>query len=435
MSGITGLLFLDGRPVEADTLSGMTAALAHRGPDGSGRWVQGSAGLGHHMLWSTPESLTEKLPYEHAASGLVVTSDARIDNRDELLAQLGLDRRRERPIGDSEIIAAAYERWGEDCPDRLIGDFAFAIWDARRQGFFCARDCFGVKPIYYYHHRGHLFAFASEIKALLRLNEVPRRLNEARVADYLASVSDDKAATFYAGILRIPPAHCLWVDSEGLRIREYWRLDPSRELRLGSDEAYAETFREVFTEAVRCRVRSAFPVGSTVSGGLDSSSIACVASGMLNAPETPPFHTFSFVFDAVPESDERAYIEAALSVLSAEKHYVHPDRFGVFGDVERTLWHLDQPPFIRNLYLWKALYEDARKAGVRVLLDGEDGDTVISRGDATLYHIAMEGRWEEFERIIRSPQMQHYANYSVDPFYWLYKYGFPALQDQLRGRA
>ncbi|HET6568234.1 MAG TPA: asparagine synthase C-terminal domain-containing protein, partial [Rhodothermales bacterium] len=181
--------------------------------------------------------------------------------------------------------------------------------------------------------------------------------------------------------------------------------------------------------------RSAFPVGSTVSGGLDSSSIACVASGMLNAPETPPFHTFSFVFDAVPESDERAYIEAALSALSAEKHYVHPDRNGVFGDVERTLWHLDQPPYIRNLYLWKALYEDTRKAGVRVLLDGEDGDTVISRGDATLYHMAMEGRWEEFERIIRSPQMQYYANYSVDPFYWLYKYGFPALQDQLRGRA
>ena len=136
---------------------------------------------------------------------LVVTADARIDNRDELIAVLGLTGRPWEEITDAELILGAYRRWGERCPERLLGDFAFAIWDRRNQTLFCARDHFGVKHLYFY-RSNPIFVFGSEIKALLCLPEVPRRLNEARLADYLMLISEDKSATLYQDIFRLPPA-------------------------------------------------------------------------------------------------------------------------------------------------------------------------------------------------------------------------------------
>src|SRR5207245_10257224 len=174
---------------------------------------------------------------------------------------------------DAALILAAYERWGERCPEHLLGDFALAIWDARRATLFCARDHFGVKPFYYHHAPGRLFCFASEIKGLVALAEVPRRLNETRVADYLVPLLEDKEITFYEEIVRLPPAHRMAVTREGVRMEQYWALDPEREIRMKSDGEYAEAFREIFTEAVRWRLRSAIPVESMSSGVLDSSSI------------------------------------------------------------------------------------------------------------------------------------------------------------------
>src|SRR3989454_9825112 len=279
----------------------MLARLAHRGPDGAGVWSGGAVGLGHRLLHTTPESLREHLPLASGDGTLVLTADARIDNRGELLAALG----RGVEATDAELILAAYERWGERCPEHLLGDFAFVIWDARRATLFCARDHFGVKPFYYYHAPGRLFCFASEIKGLLALAEVPRRLNETRVADYLVPLLEDKVITFYQDILRLPPAHRMTVTRQGVRIEQYWALDPEREIRMKSDADYAAAFREIFTEAVRCRLRSAFPVGSMLSGGLDSSSIVCVARQLLAQDGGETLHTFSPVFDDVREGGER----------------------------------------------------------------------------------------------------------------------------------
>ena len=166
MSGIIGIHYLDGRPVDRENLTKMVDILAHRGPDGADIWVDGCVGLGHRMLWTTPESLIEKLPLENQRGDLVITADARIDNRDELIAALQINNRPSDKVVDSELILAAYEKWGEDCPEHLLGDFAFAIWDERRELLFCARDHFGVKPFYYY-FANNTFAFGSEIKALL----------------------------------------------------------------------------------------------------------------------------------------------------------------------------------------------------------------------------------------------------------------------------
>lgn len=393
MSGIAGVYYLDGRAVDRTDVECMVERITHRGPDASGVWSEGAVGLGHRMLWTTPESLRERLPLVNKRGDLALTADARIDNRDELVEALGLNSGHCEEMSDSELILRAYEQWGERCSERLLGDFAFVIWDRRRQLLFCARDHFGVKPFYYY-DSPHAFAFASEIKALLCLREVPRRLNETRVADYLVPMLEDKAITFYQDILRLPPAHIMIVDREGIRLRPYWALDPSRELRLGSDGEYAEAFRELFTNAVRCRLRSAFPVGSMLSGGLDSSSIVCVARNLLAENGAGPLHTFSAVFDDVPECDERPFIQAVLAQGGLVPHYVPGDQLGPLADLDRVFHHEDEPFYAPNLFLHWGLYSAARKQGVRVVLDGLDGDTSVSHGLGFLPELAAAGRWK-----------------------------------------
>jgi len=269
MSAILGIYYLDCRPVDRMDLDRMIETLAHRGSDGSGVWNDKSVGLGHRMLWTTPESLHEQLPLTSKNGDLTITADARIDNRDELLAALGLAAWAHGEITDSELILRAYEHWGDGAPERLVGDFAFAVWDERRQALFCARDHLGVKP-FYYHQSGRVVAFASEVKALFTVPAVPRRLNATRVGDYLGGIFEDQAGTFYRDVCRLPAGHFMVVAPGTARTQSYYRLDPSREIRLRSDDEYADAFRERFTEAVRDRLRSAYPVGSSLSGGLDS---------------------------------------------------------------------------------------------------------------------------------------------------------------------
>lgn len=398
MSAIAGLYHLDGRPVDQPALVRMVASLAHRGPDGSGLWQTGSIGLGHQLLWTTPAVRCEPLPRANARGDLVITADARIDNREELSACLRLDGRPAGPLDDGAVILAAYARWGEACPAQLLGDFAFAIWDGRRQVLFCARDQIGVKPFYYYHATGQLFAFASEIKALLSLPQVPRRVNEAGVADFLAGWFDDPSGTLYQAISRLPPGHTLTVGRAGARLRRYYALDPAFELPPASDEAYAEGFRERFTAAVRRRVRGAAPVGAALSGGLDSSAIACTARQVLAANGNRRLATFSAIFPDLPAADlrridERQYIEAVLATGGFEAHVVHADRLSPLGAAEKVLWHTDEAYNAPNLYLHWALYERARQQGVRVFLDGIDGDTTVSHGVAYLAELVWRGRW------------------------------------------
>lgn len=397
MSAIAGLYFLDDRPVDPMDLRRMLQRLAHRGPDGSDVWSEGPIGLGHAMLWTTPESLREKLPLRHAESDLAITADARIDNRDALIAELGLAARVRDGLTDSELILLAYEKWDEACPARLLGDFAFAIWDGRNRTIFCARDHFGVKPFYYY-RSDRLFAFASEIKGLLSRPDVPRRLNEVRVADYLVPMFEDKEITFYQGILRLPPAHSMTVSRTTAPMKRYWALDPTREIRYRSNEEYADAFKTVFTEAVRCRLRSAYPIGSMLSGGLDSSSVVCVARDLLARDGARRLHTFSAVFNDVPECDESAYFNAVIGQGGVEAHYVAGERIDPRSDLACLLRHEDEPFSAPYAFLYGALYRAAREHGVRVLLDGIDGDATVSHGVAYLTELARSGRWVQLAR-------------------------------------
>jgi asparagine synthase (glutamine-hydrolysing) len=394
MSAIAGIFYLDRQPVERDNLSKMLEILAHRGSDGANIWCEDNVGLIHRMLWTTPESLLETLPL--AKDNLVITADARIDNRDELISQLQLNHLSAEKITDSNLILAAYHKWGEKCPAKLIGDFTFAIWDKKEQTLFCARDPMGVKPFYYY-RSGNLFVFASEIKALFTLPEVPCSLNEPMVGDYLAKIlfNGRKEDSFYQDIVELYGAESLIVSPSKTQIQSYWSPDLDYELNLSSDEEYVEAFREIFVEAVSCRLRSAFPVGSALSGGLDSSSISCVANQILDQ-ELP---TFSAIFPSLaadyPKIDERQYINTVATKPGIEANFIYADRISPFVDLDRVFWHGEEPSPAPNLYMDWSVFKEAHQQGVRVFLTGSDGDTTVTYGVQYLAELMATFRWKK----------------------------------------
>jgi asparagine synthase (glutamine-hydrolysing) len=399
MSAIAGFLDLDGREVVASEVERMAEVLAHRGPDGRATWVDREVGLVHCMLHTTPESLTECLPRKFGA--LTITADARIDNREELISKLGGDVRGADPVSDSELILRAYERWRLDCPSHLLGDFAFAIWDSARRELFCARDHLGVRPLYFFHQAGRRFVFATEIKGIFAYPDIPREINEAKIADYMLASFEDKTRTFYVGISRLPSGSSLTVNRAGVQVREYWRLEPTNEVRLKSNDEYAEAFRAHFVEAVRCRLRSAFPVGSMLSGGLDSSSISCVAHDLMSSRINRDLHSFSIVFDQVKKSDEREFINKVLEGRHFTPHLIDGDCVSPLDDLDRVLWHQDEPFYAPNLSLTRSAWQSAKQNGVRVLLDGLLGDNIVSHGIEYMRELANRWRWITLARRLR----------------------------------
>jgi len=373
----------------------MVDTMRHRGPDGLSTWNTGSVGMGHAALHTTPESLHETQPLVHRSGDLVLTADARLDNRDALVRALRPARSADCATTDAEFILAAYEQWGTDCPKYLLGAFAFAIWDARERRLFCARDHFGVRPLYYY-AGPRLFCFGSEIKALFALSDVPRSINEVRIADKLGYLAEDVEQTFYRAIYRLPPAQWMTVDEDAVHTQPYWRLDPDNEVILDTDEAYAEAFRGHFKQAVQCRLRAAGPMGAMLSGGLDSSSVACMAQRVKEEQDaSDSIHAFSAVFDAVPASDERPYIEAVLEAYPFASHYVHGDRESPLIPFRERLEEStgDEPIAAPNLHLNWSIYRVAEQQGVRCILEGFDGDTTVSHGIGYFHELARAGRW------------------------------------------
>lgn len=430
MSGIAGVFYLDGRPVEQAEIERMTDILAHRGPDDGSIWCDGVVGLGHRMLWTTPESLREKLPLANSSGDLVITADARIDNRDELLPLLGLDDRPAGDVTDSQVILNAYEKWSEQCPEKLLGDFAFAIWDSRRQVLFCARDIFGDRPFYYYHSHG-LFVFSSEIKSLFCLPEVPRKLDEVMVGYYLSNIIPQEPVTFYQDIVPLPARYSLTVSSTSIRMRCHWTPDPSYELKLGSDEEYAEAFQDSFRQAVQRRLRSAYPIGSELSGGLDSSFVTAMARDLLAKNDNQRLKTFSAVFDKTPESDEREFINAIVGQGNVDAHFVNVDNVGPLVDMERIFWLNDQAyiPFT-GFINWEVCRE-AHKQGVRVLLTGLDGDTIVSHGLEYLTDLALASMWDSFAQETKA-LARRFKLSSARPY--VENYGFSVLAARAKAR-
>ncbi|ESX98889.1 lasso peptide isopeptide bond-forming cyclase [Mesorhizobium sp. LNJC405B00] len=394
MSGVAGILLRqEGKPAAAADIQRMLARMQHRAPDGSSWWMDEGVVLGHAWLNTTDEAGPG--PLTMAGGKLAITADCRLDNRDELLARLGI---RDSSVADAVLLIRAYLRWGEACPEHLQGDFAFAIWDGERRQLFCVRDHFGVKP-FYYHSSDRRFVFASEIGPILDAGGVDMRISEHQISGFLAGLPDNPQSTAYADIFRLPARHSLTVTGKQVVLRRYWQIEPSpRQMR--SDTV--EEFRHLFSQSVRNRMRGTPAVGAMLSGGLDSSSIACVA-GLQNAAQRKPrLPTFSLVFEKGSPMDERPFIEAVLGQEKVDGTLISVGNYAPFAEFERILEEQEETFLAPGLSLTRDIYRTAGAKGMKVLLDGHGGDEVVSQGHGHLHELAYAGKWMELWRELRS---------------------------------
>lgn len=379
MSGIAGSFNTDGAPADPLLLTKMLRQIAMRGLDGSSTWIEGAVALGHAMLRTTPQAHFEHLPFHDARRRLVITLHGRLDNRGELV---GLLRPEAAALAtDSQLVLLAYERWGNACPTRLIGDFAFAIWNEAERMLFCARDPFGHKPLFFA-RAGASLLFASEPRALLEAPRLDARANEGVAAEFLLGGARSMQETLLEDVRRLPPAHCLIVTAEGMRIERYWDFDLTREVRHGSQAEYAEHFLEIFREAVASCLRADRAVGVMLSGGLDSTSIVSIAQEMRAV--VAPLQCFSMSFPGTlcDESDLVAAVAAATGCASTLVPWRREDP-SYFAARARS--SLDFPGYPNSDGVYAPLEALAGSAGIRVLLTGIGGDEGLS---GSLYHYA-----------------------------------------------
>ena len=429
MCGIAGVFRLDGAPLDIGLMERMTQVIKHRGPDDEGYLVVNTREKSYEVaggrdtpdaVWGSPYPFCPKhkidaivsptksfdLALGHRRLSIIDLSPAghqpmcnedgtvwvihngEIYNYIELREELKSKGYRFKSNTDTEVIIHAYEEWGYDCLQRFNGDWSFAIWDMSSNKLFCSRDRFGIKPFYYYFNN-NLFVFGSEIKALLQHPEVPKKVNEEAVHDYLVwgqlGYTDD---TFFKGVKQLSPSHYLVVDAKGgLDIKKWWTLEVNPDLgdfSGGDVDDMVSHFLALLEDAVRLRLTSDVPVGTCLSGGVDSSSIVCLVNKLIVGEEIIDRRligdrqkTFSSCFED-KLIDERQFIETALRKTGAEGNYVFPDGHEFWEELPRLVWHQDEPFGGSSIYAQWTVMRKAKSRGVKVLLDGQGGDELLA---------------------------------------------------------
>lgn len=409
MSGIVGIFNLDGAPVDSGLLQRMSNTIAHRGPDGEGHWIEGAVGLSCQLMRVTPESLTETQPtiYE---SGAVIVFDGRLDNREELLAELNGSPRISASSSDPSLILSAYELFGDRFPEHLNGDFALGLFDPKQQRLILVRDSIGVRPLYYC-QTGRTFLFASEIKAILTHPQVTARPNDEMLAAFLIAnrAQDCHGMTFFEGVSSLRPSYAAIVTRHGFATRQYWDFDFKKQVRFRSFPEYAEAFREHFETAVRRRLRSAYPVAVSLSGGLDSSSIFCTTESLRRRKQDsyPRVFGFSYISPAGSPSDEDKFL------VDIEKQYGvsvkrSSDPFPGFVDSAEYTRSVEVPLFRGQLNGDDPLVATIRQAGARVLLTGHYGDQML---DNQAYFVDLVRRFKWNKAL---SHLKEYKSWTLD---------------------
>jgi len=392
----------------------MRSVLAAHGGDGSSTWTGGGAGLGQELKRMTPEDLAERQPLVSLDGLRALVSDGRIDNRLELSGVLGLPGESPK-VPDSAFILAAYERWGEECASHLIGSFSFAVWDVRRKRLLLARSPFGAKPVFY-HQAAEFVAFATTPSAIFALG-VSRELDWQSVADMLILVPPEPATSLYEGIQSLEPGQMMAADRQGCRVRAFWNPELGHELRLGSDQEYADAFTDLFDRVVADQLRSIKPVGLLLSGGLDSTSVAATAAPLLAkrgerlaAFTAAPLAGFrepaapGWLIDEAPLAGEVAdmYENLDLSVIRAD---------GLFLDgLDRYFDAAEMPYEGTASRVWhEGIMAEAQRRGISVLLTGKCGSLTVSwhgygRGRSAADVLARGGAFARDELIPRLPE-------------------------------
>ena len=371
------------------------------------QWSGAQIALGRRIHRHLPEDAFDRRPILSPCGGYALVADVRIDNREQIAAGLGIAGADSRRLCDSELLMRAWLNWGEELLQRLVGDFAFALWDSAREELLLARDFLGRKPLY--HHLGDGFlAFASMPKGLHALPHVPYALCEERAVDFLGFMAGIGPTSYFAGIERVEPGHVVSVSRAGVSRRKYWRPDLSP-LILPRPGDYAEALRERLDEAVQSRLRGAGPaVGAHLSAGLDSSAVVSTAARLM-----APIGGRVTAFTAVPRSGydgpvprgrlaDEGQLAATVAAHYANADHVRIEAGGVspLRDVDRQFFLYERP--ILNLcnQIWlEAINDQARTLGLSVLLTADLGNFTMSYGgEHRLAELLGRGRLLAFSR-------------------------------------
>jgi asparagine synthase (glutamine-hydrolysing) len=402
----------------------MLDALAAHGPDGSSlvslgassktdmtsERGPGAVALGHRLLKIAAEDKLEAQPLAgdslpdavRGDAACWVVADARLDNRAELARQLKIAADELAGMADSAVLLRAWQRWGEECVQHLVGSFAFAVWDARAERFFLARDHAGDRPLYFV-KTAEFFAFATTARALRGLPGVSSELDERQLVWDLVGLPPEYPRSRFRDVQEIAPGHCVVAGRDGVKHRRYWRIDALRPVRFARDEEYVEAFREIFDEAVRCRLRTTGGVATELSAGLDSGSVAATAAqlmaergGSLTAYTAVPCPGFSGVVPRGLIGDEGAFA-AEVAALYPNMRHVRVDATGsdMLRELARIYPVLDLPHAAALNSVWSHLiYDRARANGVKVMLNGVLGNFAFSYpGGDELHGLFRSGRW------------------------------------------
>jgi asparagine synthase (glutamine-hydrolysing) len=380
MSALAGILtFGSGAAVNEYDLAKMAAALDARGPDGGLDLVSGNIGMSYRAFHTNRESRIEVQPLI-TREGHMLTWNGRLDNRADLIRELKsrLPHASASEIPDSTIVMAAYLKWGKECFHRFVGDFCLGLWDNRVRILYLVRDVAGTRALKYHIDRDRI-VWSTETAALLNLQNSSSEIDEEYIAGSM-SLSPVRGLTPYKNIHSVKPAHVVTVAATGaLRSERFWKLDPSKEIRYATDEQYQEHALHEFSEAIRCRLRSDRPVFAELSGGLDSSSIVCVADQLIRngAAQTQRLETVSQVFDECPTSDERRYIRLIETQRQVPGHHINEDNFRLLAPVPDDVAILTPNPVVLSFGFHSQVRKAMDRGGARVLLSGLGGDQMF----------------------------------------------------------
>jgi asparagine synthase (glutamine-hydrolysing) len=372
MCGIAGVMqFREGARVEPETLRHMCAAMVHRGPDDEGIYNSGSVGMGIRRL-SIVDLATGHQPLSNEDGTVWVVFNGEIYNHAALREKLESRGHQYRTHSDTETIVHLYEEYGPECVQHLRGMFAFAIWDARRQSLFIARDRLGIKPLYY-RLNSQQMVFGSEIKVILACPGTSAQFERTILPEYLAFGYLSGDQTFYAGIRKLMPGHWMEVDPSGqVRIARYWDLPVTQNDHPHTESYYIQTYREMLEQAVNSHLMSDVPLGVFLSGGVDSSAVAALMTKIRRAP----VETFSVGYTEDAYS-ELPYARVVAKHLNSVHHEVLVSQRDFFDSLPHLIWHEDEPivwPSSVPLYFVAQLAHER----VKVVLTGEGADETLA---------------------------------------------------------
>lgn len=380
MCGIAGIL---GVPSASATITRMVAAQEHRGPDGGGCWRMAlgpdrEVVLGHRRLAILDLSAAGTQPMADAGGRYAIVFNGEIYNYPEVAAQLRAQGVTFRSHSDTEVLLEAYKQWGTSCVERLNGMFAFAVWDSARGVLFCARDRYGEKPFLFGRGTG-FFAFASEYKALLQHPGLSLDLEDWRLLQAARNPGtglDAERQTVFRDVQQLLPGEAMEVDACTLaaRIWRYWEIAPEEPHGVHDERAVYDEFRGLLTDAVRLRLRSDVPVGSCLSGGLDSGAIVCIVRGLLG--DDRPYNTFTGRFPRTP-ADEWSWAAQVVHTTDARSYVVEPTAEGFVDDLAQFMWFNELPVAGSSQYAQWSVFRLAKETGITVLLDGQGSDEIL----------------------------------------------------------